>query len=153
MDTKKHSLWLFILAIAGTLFSGYMSATKLISQACPFSEPCAYFLGLPACYYGFFMFAALLVLSAVQLFKKKTLLTQILLVSAAGILFSAYYSTSELVKCAGNCHYSLGLPTCAYGLVFYIAVFVIASCLAKHEEKKISIKKKPAVKKKKGKRK
>jgi hypothetical protein len=37
--------------------------------------------------------------------------------------------------------------------VFYIAEFVIAACLAKHEEKKVSIKKKPAAKKKKVKRK
>jgi hypothetical protein len=153
MNAKNHSLWLFILAVAGTLFSGYMSATKFFSKTCPFSEPCAYFLGVPACYFGFFMFAGLLVLSGVQLFKKKILLTQLLLVSAAGILFSGYYSVSELVKCAGTCHYSLGLPTCAYGLVFYIAEFVIAACLAKHEEKKVSIKKKPAAKKKKVKRK
>jgi uncharacterized membrane protein len=155
MDTKNHNLWLFILAVAGTLFSGYMSATKLFSQTCPFSEPCAYFLGVPACYFGFFMFAALLVLSGIQLFRNKNLLKAILGVSIAGILFSGYYSISELMKCsvAGSCSYSLGLPTCAYGLVFYIAVFAISLCAAKCEKKKIIAKKKPAAKKGKGKRK
>ncbi|MCX6710955.1 MAG: hypothetical protein NTZ02_02590, partial [Candidatus Woesearchaeota archaeon] len=73
MEQKQYHIWLFVLAVAGTLFSGYMSATKFFSQACPFNELCTEVFGLPACYYGFVMFAALLVLSAVQLFRKKSL--------------------------------------------------------------------------------
>jgi len=134
MEPKQYNIWLFVLAVAGTLFSGYMSATKFFSQACPFNELCTEVFGLPACYYGFVMFAALLVLSAMQLFNKKKLLKPIKWVSVAGMLFSGYLSVIEITTSAGN--YSLGLPTCAYGFVFYLLVFIFALLAVKKKKRK-----------------
>jgi len=137
MEPKQYNMWLFVLAVAGTLFSGYMSAIKLFSQTCPFNEPCTEVFGLSACYYGFVMFAALLVLSAVQLFRKKSLLCAIKWVSLAGMLFSGYLSVIELAEgVARNYHYSLGLPTCAYGFVFYLLVFIFALLAVKKKKRK-----------------
>ena len=53
-------------------------------------------------------------------------------ISLAGILFSGYLTIGELpnigaATCSlGGCSMILGLPTCMYGLVMYIAVFTIA---------------------------
>ena len=47
---------MFSLGLAGILFSGYLSAIKFFSATCAFNEPCPYFLGYPACYFGFGMF-------------------------------------------------------------------------------------------------
>ncbi len=61
--------------------------------------------------------------------KKNSALKAILIVSAAGILFSGYLSFSELLAktCPlGGCTNLLGLPACVYGLAMYIVLFVIA---------------------------
>ena len=61
--------------------------------------------------------------------KPKTALKAILGISIAGILFSGYLSYTELFRgtCPlGGCSYMLGLPVCVYGLVMYIAVFIVA---------------------------
>jgi hypothetical protein len=42
-------------------------------------------------------------------------------VGAAGILFAGRMTVEELAAHAG---YRLGLPTCAYGLVFFLALLV-----------------------------
>jgi uncharacterized membrane protein len=62
--------------------------------------------------------------------KQKTALKTILGISIAGMLFSGYLSYSELFKgtCAigGGCSMLAGLPTCVYGFVMYLIVFIIA---------------------------
>lgn len=61
--------------------------------------------------------------------KSKTVLTVILIISIAGILFSGYLSFSELFakSCPlGGCSNLLGLPICVYGLVMYILVFIFS---------------------------
>jgi uncharacterized membrane protein len=61
--------------------------------------------------------------------NKDTALKVILGISIAGILFSGYLSYGELtakVCPLGGCSYVLGLPTCVYGLVMYLAVFIIS---------------------------
>ena len=60
--------------------------------------------------------------------KSKTALNLIMWISIAGILFSGYLTFTELTAqtCAvGGCKFMLGLPTCAYGLIMYLIVFVI----------------------------
>jgi uncharacterized membrane protein len=51
-------------------------------------------------------------------------------ISVAGILFSGYLSYGELVEkvcpLGGGCSSILGLPTCVYGFVMYLAVFVVS---------------------------
>lgn len=116
------------LTLAGFLFSGYLSLIKLISNTCALSEPCPYFLGYPACWYGFGMFSILFILALIsQLRKESKLIYRFqLIISGLGIIFASYFTIPEIVRLVnGNSTYSLGLPTCAYGLVFYALVFIL----------------------------
>ncbi len=119
---------LFAFGLAGTLFSGYMSGVKFFSKICAFNETCPYFLGHPACYYGFTVFLVIAILSGLLVFGKireKQALNAILAVSLLGILFAGHFSVSELPLLLKNgfSAYVFGLPTCMLGLVFYLAVF------------------------------
>lgn len=61
--------------------------------------------------------------------KKKNALKTILIISIAGMLFSGYLSASELFAkiCAvGGCSNIAGIPTCVYGFVMYLIVFIIS---------------------------
>jgi uncharacterized membrane protein len=61
--------------------------------------------------------------------KSKTALRIIFGISLIGILFSGYLTFTELTAqtCGlGGCSQILGLPTCAYGLIMYLVVFVIS---------------------------
>ena len=125
---KQYSL--FGLIIAGLLFSGYLGGVKLFGGVCAFNESCPYFLGYPTCYYGFGMYLVMFVLLLLaQRGKIDTTksLQGVLGVSVLGIFFAGYYSVSELSKLMGGgiTEYFLGLPTCAYGLVVYIAIFFV----------------------------
>ena len=122
----KLNIWIVILSLCGVLFSGYLSFSKLILGACPLNEGCAYILGLPSCVYGFILFLALFALSIFNL-KKKELKKYINYVSLAGIIFAVYSSIIDLffTTCIGGCSYSLILPSCIYGLVFFVAIFII----------------------------
>jgi uncharacterized membrane protein len=122
---------LFLVAIAGFLFSGYMSGVKFFSGACAFNEGCPIFLGYPACYYGFAMFTLITVFSGLLLFKKwgeRNALYALMIISGLGILFAGYYTLSELplLLREGLGAYLLGLPTCAYGLIVYVSIMVLA---------------------------
>jgi hypothetical protein len=129
------------LVSAGLLFSGYLSGTKLLTDTCAFKEGCPYFLGYPACYFGFIMY---LTMFALVLLAQKSAITQhamlrgVLVVSALGILFAGYFTLGELPKLSseGLSAYLLGLPTCAYGLIVYLAIFVAAGMGLWGDEKK-----------------
>ncbi len=128
---------LFALSIAGLLFAGYLSGVKLFSEVCALNEPCPYFLGYPACYYGFAMYAVMTILLTQYFWGALTrsmALNALKVVSGAGILFSGYFTLQELPRlfAEGFSSYVLGLPTCAYGLLVYIAIFSIA--FAAHRE-------------------
>jgi len=61
---------------------------------------------------------------------KTSSLKIVLALSVAGMLFSGYLSYGELVQntCAagGGCSSLLGMPTCVYGFVMYLAVFFVS---------------------------
>ena len=121
---------MFWLGLAGLLFSGYLSGVKFFTSTCALSEPCPYFLGYPACYFGFGMFLIIFLtalLGLVKTIEEKSMLKIIGTVSGLGILFAGYFTVPEIGKLlAGGTEYSLGLPTCAYGLVFYILLFILS---------------------------
>lgn len=122
---------LLALSLAGVAFAGYMSAVKFFSETCAFNEPCPYFLGYPACYFGFAMYLALLTLALLTyngLLGVRTGVQWMLYVSIAGILFSGYYTLSELpvLFSRGFNAFLLGLPTCAWGLLMYIAIALVS---------------------------
>lgn len=128
---------LFVLSIAGLLFAGYLSGVKFFSEVCALNEQCPYLLGYPVCYYGFAMYAVMTILLTQYFWgalSRSVALYALSVVSGAGIIFSGYFTLQELPKLAaeGLAAYALGLPTCAYGLLVYIAIFVIA--LAAHRE-------------------
>ena len=66
--------------------------------------------------------------------NSKKALNTIAIISAIGVLFSGYLTITEIAKACsgttcsvgGGCTQILGLPTCAYGLLMYLAVFIIA---------------------------
>ena len=136
---KSFIVSLFVLATAGLLFSGYLSAIKLFTGTCAFNESCPYFLGLPACWYGFAMYLIMFIVTGAALRKdppeagsprarkiKKVILTDVI-ISFLGILFAGRFVILEILQ--SRITGTLGLSTCAYGLVFYIAIFII-SCVA-----------------------
>jgi len=51
------------ISIAGLLFSGYLSYRELFQKVCPLSGECTNVLGLPACVYGFIMYAFIFLFS------------------------------------------------------------------------------------------
>ncbi len=128
---SSYIKWALVLSLAGSLFSGYLSFYKLFAASCAFNEPCPIFLGYPACWYGFAMFATLLAFSLLAWFGKIPTVSAAkgtALVSVLGILFAGRFTLIEVLSwLAGNApRYSLGLPTCAYGLIFYIAMCAVS---------------------------
>jgi len=119
-----------ILSLGGVLFSGYLSAAKFLTKSCAFNE-CPYFLGYPACYFGFGMFLSMFAASLFGLYakaKSDLLVKFILAVSAAGIIFAGNFVLAEirLWMSAGSVNYPLVMPTCVYGLIFYIVIFILS---------------------------
>jgi uncharacterized membrane protein len=129
----KRSLYVKIITVvslAGFAFSGYLSAVKLFTATCALREPCPYFLGYPACWYGFGLFLTLTVLAltalAGRLNVRKTAVAQ-LVVGLTGVVFAGYFTVPEIARLlSGGSFYALGLPTCAYGLIFYLLISVLA---------------------------
>lgn len=69
--------------------------------------------------------AVLLIDSAI---RRRRGLGAMIVVSLLGILFSGSFTLKELpaLFAKGPSAYALGLPTCAWGLVFYALIFIIA---------------------------
>ncbi len=132
MKKDKNIIILFVLGVAGVLFSGYLSGVKFFTSTCAFGESCPYFWGYPACYFGFIMFLVIAIFSSLLLFsrmQKKNGLSVLSLVSLLGILFAGKFTLAEIPVLfqEGLGAYILGLPTCALGLIFYILIFTIAT--------------------------
>ncbi len=131
MKKDIKTILLFAFSFGGLLFAGYIGGIKFFTETCAFNESCPYFLGYPACYYGFVMYLVLsissylLITSRVELVKGLRVVST---VSFLGILFAGYFTLKELplLFTEGIKAYALGLPTCALGLIFYVLIFVIS---------------------------
>jgi len=46
--------------------------------------------------------------------------------SALEVVYSGYYVLQDIFNpiCGNNCMYQMGLPTCVYGFIAFLAVFV-----------------------------
>lgn len=132
MTLKTYLKWSILLTLGGVLFSGYLSGVRLISGICALNEPCPYFLGYPACYFGFAMYVIMFLTSIAAFLKKVRSLRAVKIIfaiSLLGILFAGYFVAQELLRSFTRgtfVLYGLGLPTCAYGLVFFIIIFSIS---------------------------
>ena len=133
MNTKDIPNYIIVVALAGALFSGWLTFSKLVLGNCPLREACAYLLGLPTCVYGFVLFGTILVLALLLKMDAKKYPQNMLWINRValfGILFSGYYSVVELLfpSCPLQpCIYSLILPSCVYGLVMYVLVWVLSN--------------------------
>lgn len=137
MKKENYNKIFVLFSLGGVLFSGFLSFWRLFTGSCPLVGECPYFLGYPACYFGFLMFLTLFVASLMLMFKKyetKRLLQILFYVSLLGLLFSGYFSIKELLfsSCVGDCNYALLLPTCVYGFVFYLAILITVLKYRKH---------------------
>lgn len=125
MNTYKKVI--LLTSIAGTLFSGYLAGIKLFSKACAFNETCPYFLGYPACFFGFGIFFVLLIISIFGILDKvssRMLMRSNIFVSFLGVLFAGQYIWGETQAIMNGARYSLGLPTCTYGFIFFAFIFI-----------------------------
>jgi hypothetical protein len=64
MKKQTALIVILILAIAGLLFSGYLSYSELFHKACPLGT-CTQVSGVPACVYGFVMYLALFIIALI----------------------------------------------------------------------------------------
>lgn len=124
-----HKYTIYTLALLGTLFSGFLSGVKFFTNTCALGETCPLFFGKPACYFGFGLFLILFILSNILVFRKtgqEKVTSTLIVVSILGILFAGRFVVKEIVQWSetGFEWSALGLPTCAYGLIFYMLVLV-----------------------------
>ena len=73
---KEVALRIIIwIAVAGMLFSGYLSYTELFAGFCGATQlgigSCTNVVGIPACVYGFFMYLIVFIVSIIGLKSKK----------------------------------------------------------------------------------
>ncbi|MFZ2593891.1 MAG: hypothetical protein WAX38_03935 [Minisyncoccia bacterium] len=134
---KNFSLYITAITSMGVCFSGYITFSRFITGTCPLNEPCPYFLGYPACWYGFALFSVLFVTSVLTL--KKVLSTGTatkicITLGLLGVLFAGYFTIPEVYAFISGATYTLGLPTCAYGLIFYAALVILAAMEIKYIE-------------------
>ena len=131
MKKRQFLLTSSVLSLCGVLFAGYISFSKLFTGQCPLNESCPYFLGYPACWFGLGLFSILLAGSLSGYFNLIDLRTSkwwVGVVSFLGILFAGQFVIEEatLYFSGSVFNYALGLPSCVYGLIFYIALFIIS---------------------------
>jgi len=75
------------------------------------------------------MFIVLFVTSLLLMLKKYksiVLYKTLIGISIVGIIFSGFLTVQELIS---PVDYTLGLPTCAYGFIVYLAILIISSTL------------------------
>lgn len=126
----RSAMLLFVLSLAGLAFSGYLSAVKFFTSVCALGETCPYFIGYPSCYFGFAMFVVLAVASLMLVAGRggRIALHVITDVAVLGILFAGYFTFGEIsvLFTEGPRAFAMGLPTCAWGLVMYIAILIVS---------------------------
>ncbi len=124
----RDSYKLLLLTLGGSLFAGYLAGDKLFNDNCTIGASCAYWLGYPTCYYGFALFATMLVLSTLFVLTNKRMYAKyISIVAMLGVIFSGYFSVVEIAPLVSAGALNLaGIPSCTYGLVG----FIIALCIA-----------------------
>jgi hypothetical protein len=131
MEKKCFNNIILIFSIIGLLFSGTLSYFSMILGKCLLKDPCPVFFKLPSCFYGFILFLTLIILSVLALIKEKkrdNLMKWIFYISIIAVLYAIFSAGYEIFYlCAdGSCRYSLGLPTCVYGLIMYLVIFFSA---------------------------
>ena len=142
MDTRfslsNHAFVIFLLSIAGALFAGYLSFSKLFLGTCALNEGCNYLFGVPTCLIGFVLFVIILILAWMRLHAKNQTAfdaqtKNIFYVGIVSVLFSGYYAVQDIFfpNAIGTPHYALILPSCVYGFFVFVIVFLLNRGLMK----------------------
>jgi uncharacterized membrane protein len=126
MEKKILLQIILVFAVLGTLFSGYLTYYTFATNK-PGCD--LYFFGLPSCFFGALMYAAIFVLSlAITLDRKlrNKCSIAITVISFVGICFATFLT--NYVLSAKNCTSLeiLGIPPCVYGFVMYVALLLLA---------------------------
>ena len=132
MLAKTYVPWAAVLTLMGVLFSGYMTFFHIFTNRCAFGETCPLFLGKPACWYGLFMFSLMFLTSLLAVFRiisPEAARKIILIVSVIGVVFAARFAVPEiqLLMSGHGGRYPLLLPTCTWGLVFYVLILIVSA--------------------------
>ncbi len=138
MKMKSALIAVVIVAIAGIIFSGYLSYYNLWGPGCSKAiiscgpKPVKIF-GIPQCVYGFFMFLITGILAVVAMVRGQSRLVTkwILGVCIFGMAFSGGLSIYELFiqKLAAN-----GLPACVYGFFLYLLAVIFSAVGLRHKD-------------------
>ena len=131
MKNFTYLIIVFFISLVGILFSGYLSAVKLFTSTCVFKEPCATFLGHPACLFGFGIGVVVFMTAIQGLIKTipaKIVSKIVIVVSGIGILFAAYFVIPDIENLFSKnpIIYTLLIPICAYGIIFFIITFILS---------------------------
>lgn len=124
MDAKAYTKAIVVLAIAGAIFSGYLTAYTYLSgrSGCE-----VFYFGMPSCFYGFIMYLLVFILAAlIYVSRKGAKAIAIIAIALAGMAFSAYLTISTLNSVACTTFDILGQPPCVYGLAMYVLLLLIA---------------------------
>ena len=125
----KTSVVLLALIVFGIGFSGYLTASVLLSSTCPLNGGCTLVLGYPSCMYGLTMYTIMLIILLLAWPGKIAFSTGrklILIVSVIGMLFAGSLLIEEYV---GNRPFTI----CAVGFVMYVLILVVSQRLWKED--------------------
>lgn len=131
MTIRKYVNISLPLTLAGVCFSGYLSGVKLFSGNCAFGESCPVFLGYPACYFGFVIFATMFIGTLVAFLSRPSGQWPVMhnmIFSGLGVLFSGYFVGIEIFNWLSRGFEAtfFGLSTCAYGLAFFLTILIFS---------------------------
>jgi hypothetical protein len=121
---KRYLTVAALLSGAGTAFAGYLSYRRASTGICAFAESCPLFMGQPTCYTALALFAAAFLISVTALAVKVDVVWPRAINIALGIggtFFSSWLTRDELLSHSAS---RSGLPTCAYGMLFFIGLLI-----------------------------
>jgi len=131
---KNYSVGAIFISFVGAIYSFFLVFTTFTRDVCLVSGGCPHLFGLPICLFGFVGFVCILVLSVLVYQSPRSAmglraLRLLYWLSLGGALFALYYLIQELfiLECPqGACKISLWYPSCLYGLIAFVLVFVAA---------------------------
>lgn len=138
MNATTYKFTQLIISGAGLILSSYITIIKFATNTCVFNEPCPTVFGIPACYFGFSFFLALFFLAIISFSTSRSLKRMAvyqIVVSGLSFIFALYFTIPLLGSFKeGITFYTLGLPSCVYGMLFSGVVLLIAIkwCLKKN---------------------
>lgn len=130
---NRKTLVALIIAAFGVLYSFVLFLPHFFGEVCLFGSTCPTLFGFPVCLYGCIGFLSVFILllgsvmtSDVQ--KARMFGHWLFWGTLGGMLFSLYFLIQELFieSCpGGDCSFSLGYPSCLYGLILFFILFLL----------------------------